>query len=121
MTNANFSLLFQVKYVKVRDSSYDVPLVNLTTLENSEMCIAVTVCGLCIVGNKHDFFPVLDEMELLKNVNRVEIERQNKRLSLNHCNIQFYETIHMLLDSVSTLYRSAFCSELSLKLANIEK
>eukprot|EP00116_Pleurobrachia_bachei_P011233 sb/3471495/ len=110
----------KVKYVKVRDSSYGVPLVNLTTLENSEMCIAVTVCGLCIAGNKHDFFPVLDELELSKNVKRVEIEKHNDQLSVNNCDIKFYETIHTLLDSVSTLYRSAFCSELSLKLGNIE-
>ena len=90
-----------------------MPLVNLTTLENIEMCIAVTVRGLCIVGNKHDSFPVLDELELSKNVRRVEVERQN--------DIKFYETIHMLLDSMSPLYRSAFFSELSLKLENIER
>ena len=47
----------QVKYVSLRspDPSFpDTPLVNLTTLENRDYCVAITSCGLCVVGHAHD-------------------------------------------------------------------
>ena len=68
---------------------------NITTLEEENLCVQLSASGLCIVG--HNF----DDTNLEKN------------------NCQMYETIHALLDSLSPKYRESFSSELQTKLLQL--
>ena len=125
----------QVKYVALRpaDPEFpDVPLVNITTLENRELCVAVTTCGLCIIGHSHDSLEGLsfvtrdhpsDHADQSRSHGHVKLSQQVSIASVIHdeVNVQYYETIYSLLDAVSPMYRGAFCSELSDKLMMLQQ
>ena len=128
-------LSLQVKYVALRpaDTEFpDVPLVNLTTLEERELCVAITTCGLCIIGHSHDCLEGLahvtrdyirDQDESSRPRNHVKLSQQVSIASAVYDEdiVQYYETIYSLLDDVSPMYREAFCSELSDKLLLLQR
>ena len=103
-----------VKYVGIRESSNGIPLINLTTLEEKEVCVAVTVNGLCIVGDKHDCFSGL--LDLLSE----KLEESSQVSTDSKSCINMYENIHTLLDNFSPLYRDRFASELYEKLCGLK-
>jgi hypothetical protein len=68
---------------------------NITTLEEEDLCVQLSARGLCIVGHTFD------------------------DTSLEKINGEFYETIHALLDSCSLKYRESFSNELQMKLLEL--
>ena len=111
---------------------------NLTTLENRHYCVAVTSCGLCLIGHAHDAVEGLslitrDHMSSSDNVTsssadvtsssgnvvspkgQVKFSQQVSFVSEGD-EERYYETIYSLLDDISPMYRGAFCNELSSKL-----
>lgn len=117
-------------------NSPDVPIVNLTTLENRQLCVAVTTCGLCIVGNAHDSLDglphvaqnptVTDSPEPAETAQKTHV-KLSQQVSISSAVfveamlVQYHETIYSLLDDVSPMYRAAFCSELTDKLMLLQR
>ena len=124
-----------MKYVALRpaDPEFpDIPLVNLTTLEDRQFCVAITTCGLCIIGHAHDLLEGLahvtrdlprDQADQDRKHGHVKLSQQVSIASavFEEVNVQYYETIYSLLDAVSPMYRAAFCSELSDKLLVLQQ
>ena len=127
--------ILQVKFVALRaaDPEYpDIPIVNLTTLENRQLCVAITTCGLCIIGDSHDSLAGLSHVTSNDSSDQPDPSRSHGHVKLSQqvsiasavydeVNIKYYETIYSLLDDISPMYRGAFCSELSDKLLLLQQ
>ena len=120
-----------MKYTCLRapDSNHPgIPLINITTLEDRELCVAVTSCGLCIIGQTHDSLDGLNHVIQSRGHDNsppddhVKLSQQVSLASQgDDDHVRVYETIYSLLDDISPKYRSAFCSELSYKLLELQK
>ena len=95
----------------------DIPLLNLTTLEEEKFCIAITTLGLLIVGQDHN---KVEGLSVLKSDIVGKEQKIMPQGSLNNSDAAFFESIYSLLDSISPAYRSAFCGELCSKLLQFQ-
>ncbi|XP_059152370.1 GSK3B-interacting protein-like [Physella acuta] len=92
-------IAYAVKYVQISTvlpADRNLIYINITTKENRNMCIELSLQGFRVVGAQYN-----------------EVNQQ--------CFSQYYETIYSLLDSQSMEYRSTFFETLSNKLLNLRR
>ncbi|KAH9500238.1 hypothetical protein Btru_077551 [Bulinus truncatus] len=92
-------IAYAVKCVQVATalpSDKNLVYINITTKENRNMCVELSLQGFRVVGSHYN-----------------EVNPQNFS--------QYYETIYSLLDSQSSEYRSTFFETLSNKLLNLRR
>ena len=140
-----------VELIEPTEAYPDIPLINLTTLECDEYCIAITQYGLCIVGHAHNHFTGLPsstkcasqnsciDLQQFSSTDNISEDQSDTELAspapirkpharINHqvslaADLQhsYYETIYSLLDTISPMYRQAFFSQLSSKLILLQQ
>ncbi|CAG5129109.1 unnamed protein product [Candidula unifasciata] len=92
-------IAYAVKFVEVSTvlpSESNLVYINMTTKENQDLCVELSLQGFRVVGTQYN------------DVNPQSDSRH-------------YETIYSLLDSQSSEYRSTFCETLSHKLLNLQR